>query len=59
MQTAVTTTTQGIHTDVKPIIMHRRIGSIVYEVEIYFSPDSKESMNDIKLRLIRREMEDR
>ena len=34
----------------------KRIVSIVYEVEIYFNPDTKESLNDKKLRLIRHEM---
>ena len=35
----------------------KRIGSVVYEVEIHFNQDTKESFNDKKLRLIRRELE--
>jgi hypothetical protein len=35
----------------------KRIGSIVYEVEIYFNPDAKERLSDKKLRLIRRDLE--
>ena len=35
----------------------KRVGSIVYEVEIHFNQDAKESMNDKILRLMRRDME--
>ncbi|MCL2817082.1 MAG: transposon-encoded TnpW family protein [Clostridiales bacterium] len=37
--------------------MRKRIGSIVYEVIIHFNPEADETMNDKKLRLIRRDME--
>jgi len=33
----------------------KRIGSIVYEVDIRFNPDAKETMNDKILRLIKNE----
>ena len=49
--------TQGSNAGAEPIKMQKRIGSIVYEVEIHFNPDAKERMNDKKLRLIRRELE--
>ena len=39
------------------IIMYKRIGSIVYEVEIHFDPDAKENLNDKRIRMIRRDME--
>ena len=35
----------------------KRIGSIVYEVEIHFNPDAREELHDKILRLIRRDME--
>jgi hypothetical protein len=38
-------------------VPRKRIGSIVYEVEIHFSPDAKETMNDKILRLIKHDME--
>ena len=34
----------------------KRIGSTVYEVNIYFNQDTKETMDDIILRLIRSEV---
>ena len=40
-----------------PFTLRKRIGSIVYEVEVHFNPDTKERMNDKKLRLIRRDAE--
>jgi hypothetical protein len=61
MQTVTTATTaagtQGVRTDAEPVIFRKRIGSIVYEVEIYFNPDAKEKMNDKKLRRIKHDME--
>jgi len=41
----------------EPYRFTKRLGSIVYEVEIHFNQDAKETMNDKKLRLIRYEME--
>jgi len=48
-----------VHTAEKaqPPILHKRIGSIVYEVEIHFNPSATETFNDKKLRLMRRDME--
>ena len=40
-----------------PKTMQKRIGSIVYEVEIHFNPKAKETLNDKILRMIRNEME--
>ena len=40
-----------------PKTMLKRIGSIVYEVEIHYNPDAKETLNDKILRLIRNDME--
>jgi hypothetical protein len=61
MQTVTTVTavagTQGRKADAEPVIFRKRIGSIVYEVEIHFNPDAQERLNDKKLRLIRRELE--
>jgi len=58
MQKAITTTDHIknlIHT--QPTTIHKRIGSIVYEVEIRFNPNATETFNDKQLRLIRRDME--
>ena len=41
----------------EPYRFTKRHGSIVYEVEIHFNPDAKETMNEKTLRLIRRDME--
>lgn len=41
----------------EPYRFTKRLGSIVYEVEVRFNPDAKETMNDKKLRLIKRDME--
>jgi len=64
MQTVTTATTaaaaagtQGVRTDDEPVIFRKRIGSIVYEVELHFNPDAKETFNDKILRLMRRDME--
>jgi len=62
MQTVTTTApavagTQGVRTDAEPIKLQKRIGSIVYEVEIHFDPNATETLNDKILRLMRREME--
>ena len=40
-----------------PVVIHRRIGPIAYEVEIHFNSGAKEGMDDKRLRLIRRELE--
>ena len=41
----------------EPYRFTKRLGSIVYEVEVHFNQDAKETMNDKTLRLIRRELE--
>jgi len=41
----------------EPVMLRRRIGSIVYEVEIHFNPDAKETIDDKILRLLKRDME--
>jgi hypothetical protein len=48
---------QGKKAHAEPIKMRKLVGSIVFEVVIHFDPDAKETMNDKKLRLIRRDME--
>jgi hypothetical protein len=35
--------------------MHKRIGSTVYEVHVYFNQDARESMDEKILRMIRTE----
>jgi hypothetical protein len=37
---------------IKPFIIRKRIGNIVYEVEVHFNPDAKETMQDKIKRLI-------
>ena len=49
--------TRGNNANAEPLTMRKRIGSIVYEVIIHFNPEADETMNDKKLRLIRRDME--
>ena len=41
----------------KPFTFRRRIGNIVYEVDVRFNPNATETFNDKILRLMRREME--
>jgi hypothetical protein len=36
-----------------PFNMRKRIGSIAYEVEVHFSPNSGETMDDKILRMVR------
>jgi hypothetical protein len=55
--TTAAATTPGVSAKAEPIIMRKRIGSIVYEVEIHFNPSAGETLNDKKIRLIRRDME--
>ena len=62
MQTAITAmtavaTTKSENTKAEPLTMQKRIGSIVYEVEIHFNPDAKETLNDKKIKLIKRDLE--
>jgi hypothetical protein len=60
MQTAMKTNqavalTQGGNADAEPYKFRKRIGSTVYVTNVYFKNDATESMDDIILRLIRRE----
>ena len=61
MQTANETTdravagTQGAGAHAEPMNVRRRVGSTVYEVNIYFNQDAKETKDDKIMRLIRNE----
>ena len=48
-------TVQDNHAFAEPLNMRKRIGSTVYEVNVYFNQDAKETMNDKIMRLIRNE----
>ena len=41
----------------QPLNVRKRIGSTVYEVNVYFNSDAKETMNDKTMRLIRNEVQ--
>ena len=55
MQENVNTAKSNENADTSRFI--KRIGSIVYEVEIRFNQDAKETMNDKIFRLMRHDME--
>ena len=62
MQTAENTTTltavagtRGKNADAEPLNVRKRIGSTVYEVNVYFNQDAKETMDEKIMRLIRNE----
>jgi len=40
----------------EPLMLRKRIGSVIYEVSVHFSNTSKETMEDKILRLIEREV---
>ena len=48
-------TATGADTTAAAPTMTRRIGQTVYKVNVHFNPDSKETMNDKIIRLIRNE----
>ena len=48
--------THGCNANAEPLNVRKRIGSTVYEVNVYFNPDAKETMNDKIMRLIRNEV---
>jgi len=50
-----TVTTKDTNATTKPFEMIKRIGSTVYEVNVYFNQDAKETMDDKIMRLIRNE----
>ena len=52
---AVVTTHGGINYHAEPLNVRKRIGSTVYEVNVYFNQDAKETMNEKIMRLIRNE----
>jgi hypothetical protein len=41
----------------EPYRFKKRLGSIIYEVEVHFNPKAKETMNEKRLRLIRSDLE--
>jgi hypothetical protein len=43
------------HLPLEPYHYKKRVGSTVYEVNLYFNQDAKETMNDKIMRLIRNE----
>ena len=47
--------TVTINTPQEPYRLKKRLGSTVYEVNVYFNQDAKETMNDKIMRLIRSE----
>lgn len=48
--------TQGIYTHAEPIKMQRRIGSTVYKINVYFSPEARETIDEKILRLIKNDL---
>ena len=48
---------QTVNAPQEPYRFYKRIGSVVYEVEVHFNPDTKERLSDKKLRLIKRDLE--
>jgi|GEM_PF-2356465 len=44
--------TQCVNTTDEPLKLRSRIGSTVYEVNVYFNKDGKETMDDIILRIL-------
>jgi len=59
MQTVTTASTVAERRcdNAEPITIRKRIGSIVYDVEVHFAHDATETFNDKVLRLMRREKE--
>jgi len=57
MNTLKSSREKEISSAAEPYRLKKRIGSVVYEVGIYFNQDAKETLNDKTLRLIRRELE--
>ena len=48
---------EKINTPQEPYRLKKRLGSTVYEVNVYFNQDAKETMNDKIMRLIRNEVQ--
>ncbi len=57
LKTAAATGAPSVRVNTEPMTIRRRIGSIVYEVEIHFCPNARETLNDKIIRLMRRDME--
>ena len=41
----------------EPYVLHRRIGSTTYRVRLHFSPETKETLDDKILRLLKNDLE--
>ena len=48
-----------IQTSAEPIVMRKRIGSTVYEVNAYFNPETKERLEDKILRMLKNDLTSR
>jgi len=48
--------TPGMNIQAEPVKMRKRIGSTVYEINVYFNHDAKETMNDKIIRLIKNDL---
>jgi hypothetical protein len=48
--------TKEIYTNANPVIMKKRIGSTIYEVNGYFNPDAKETAEEKLLRIIKNDL---
>ena len=55
----VKNSTVTINTPQEPYRLKKRLGSTVYEVNVYFNQDAKETMNDKIMRLVRNEAQHR
>jgi len=41
----------------EPFVLQRRIGSTLYRVNLHFNPDSKETLDDKVLRLLKNDLQ--
>ena len=57
MNTLKSSREKEISSAAEPYRLKKRIGSVVYEVGIYFNQDAKETMNEKIARLIRHDLE--
>ncbi|MCL2774902.1 MAG: transposon-encoded TnpW family protein [Oscillospiraceae bacterium] len=58
MKTAAEKCAVTMPKEAEPVKLLKRIGSTLYKVSIYFSENSKETLEDKILRLIEREVHD-
>ena len=56
MKQTKNTTEKDICGSIEPITIHKRIGSTMYNVGIYFNQNAKETMEDKILRLIKNDL---